>query len=208
MNIGPGMNAQRSHSGGTMESIHVLDTPAQIKALANPLRQSILEAMIAEPITTKQVSVQLREKPTKLYHHVNTLEKAGLIGLIRTQQKRGTTEKYFQAVARRFVVERAAIEVVPEVDDEEGQLERVISSSLESTLAEIRDSLADGLIRTDEDAEESVFIRSHLRASPAQMTQLIGRLQEWIRECQTSHDPNAGLEYGVTLAFYPTRLRY
>jgi len=208
VNIEPGMNAGRSHSGGTMESIHVLDKPEQIKALASPLRQSILEAMIPEPITTKQVSVQLGEKPTKLYHHVDVLEKAGLIGLVRTQQKRGTTEKYFQAVARRFVVDRAAIEVVPEVDDEEGQLEGVISSSLESTLAEIRDSLAGGLIRTEEDAGESVFLRSHLRASPAQMTQLIGRLQEWIRECQTSHDPNAGLEYGVTLAFYPTQVRH
>lgn len=202
------MNAGRSHSGGTMESIHVLDKPEQIKALASPLRQSILEAMIPEPITTKQVSVQLGEKPTKLYHHVDVLEKAGLIGLVRTQQKRGTTEKYFQAVARRFVVDRAAIEVVPEVDDEQGKLEGVISSSLESTLAEIRDSLSGGLIRTEEDAGESVFVRSHLRASPAQMTQLIGRLQEWIRECQTSHDPNAGLEYGVTLAFYPTQVRH
>jgi DNA-binding transcriptional ArsR family regulator len=190
-----------------MEAIHVLDQSDQIKTLASPLRQSILEAMIAEPITTKQVAVRLGEKPTKLYHHVDALEKAGLIRLIRTQRKRGTTEKYFQAVARRFVVDRAAIEVVPEAEDEEDQLERVISTSLESTLAEIRDSLAVGLIRTDEEAGESVFIRSHLRASPQQMNNLIVQLQEWIRECQSSHDPNAGLEYGVTLAFYPTQVR-
>lgn len=191
-----------------MESIHVLDRPEQIKALASPLRQSILEAMIAAPITTKQVAVQLGEKPTKLYHHVDSLEKVGLVRLVRTQRKRGTTEKYFQAVAQRFVVDRSAIEVVPEAQNDEGQLEHVISTSLESTLAEIRDSVAGGLIRTDEDAGESVFIRSHLRASPQQVTQLIGRLQEWIRECQMSHDPDAGLEYGVTLAFYPTQVRH
>ena len=190
-----------------MESIHVLDKPEQIKTLASPLRQSILEAMIPAPITTKQVSVQLGERPTRLYHHVDALERVGLIGLVRTQQKRGTTEKYFQAVARKFVVDRAAIEVVPETDSENGQLERVISISLESTLAEIRGGLSAGLIQTDEDAGESVFSRSHLRASPQQMTHLVARLQEWIRECQTSHDPNAGLEYGVTLAFYPTQAR-
>jgi DNA-binding transcriptional ArsR family regulator len=189
-----------------MESIRVLDRPDQIKILASPLRRTILRAMIAEPITTKQVAVRLGEKPTKLYHHVDALERAGLIQLIRTQRKRGTTEKYFQAVARRFVVDRAVIEVAPE--DEEGQFERLIASSLEETLAEVRGSLACGLIRSDEDAGESVFVRSHLRASPQQMSNLIGRLQEWICECQTSHDPNAGLEYGVTLVFYPTEVRH
>ena len=51
----------------------------QIKALANPLRQQILELMIEAPITTKQVADRLGEKPTKLYHHVDTLEAAGLI---------------------------------------------------------------------------------------------------------------------------------
>lgn len=191
-----------------MESIHVLDRPEQIKTLASPLRQSILEAMIPAPITTKQVSVQLGEKPTRLYHHVDALERVGLIGLVRTQQKRGTTEKYFQAVARRFVVDRTAIEVVPVPDDERGQLERKISISLESTLAEIRGGVSAGLIRTDDGASESVFSRSHLRASPQQITDLAGQLREWIRECQTSHDPDAGLEYGVTLAFYPTQERH
>ena len=204
------MNIVRGNAGGTMESIHMLDTPGQIKALASPLRRSILESMIAAPITTKQVAMQLGEKPTKLYHHVDVLEKAGLIGLVRTQRKRGTTEKYFRAVARRFVVDRAAIEVVSEVGDEEGQLDRKIATSLESTLLEIRDSLAGGLIGADADAdaEASVFVRSHLRASPQQISQLIRRLQEWIGECQTSHDRSAGLEYGVTLAFYPTQVRH
>jgi hypothetical protein len=68
--------------------------------------------------------------------------------------------------------------------------------------------LAGGLIRTGEEAGESVFVRSHLRASPQQMTHLIGRLQEWIRECQASHEPAAGLEYGLTLVFYPTEVRH
>ena len=46
---------------------------------------------------------RLGEKPTKLYHHVDTLEAAGLIKLVKTKRKRGTVEKYFEAVAERFV---------------------------------------------------------------------------------------------------------
>lgn len=190
-----------------MERTYLLQRPEQIKALANPLRQSILARMIEQPITTKQVAQRLGEKPTKLYHHVDALEKVGLVRLIRTKQKRGTTEKYFQAVARRFVVDRAAVEVTADRRDPASDLEQVISSSLDSTLTEIRAGLDSELIRTDEDAGESVFIRSHLRASPADMTRLNTLLQEWIRECQRAHNADADIEYGVTLAFYPTKVR-
>ena len=62
-----------------MDASHSLENTNQIKALAHPLRQQILELMIAAPITTKQVADRLGEKPTKLYHHVDKLEVAGLI---------------------------------------------------------------------------------------------------------------------------------
>ena len=82
-----------------MDSSHSLENLNQIKALAHPLRQQILELMIEAPITTKQVADRLGEKPTKLYHHVDTLEVAGLIKLVKTRRKRGTIEKYYEAVA-------------------------------------------------------------------------------------------------------------
>ena len=74
----------------------------QIKALTHPLRQRIFERLVLEPASAKQVAKQLGEKPTRLYHHVNTLEKAGLIKLVETRQRRGATEKIYTAVARRI----------------------------------------------------------------------------------------------------------
>jgi DNA-binding transcriptional ArsR family regulator len=189
-----------------MEPTHAVENPEQIKALAHPLRQRILELMIEAPITTKQVADRIGEKPTKLYHHVDTLESAGLIKLVRTQKKRGTVEKYYEAVARRFVMDRQSVEVSSAADGEQGELEAVIAGSLDETLDEIRRAMATGLIRADDESGESVFIRSHLRMTPLQMTMLIERLQDWIRDCQGSHDPHAELEYGLTVAFYPTKI--
>ncbi|MFQ5744619.1 MAG: helix-turn-helix domain-containing protein [Acidobacteriota bacterium] len=189
-----------------MVGTQTLSRPDQIKALTNPLRQRILGAMIQEPITTKQVSVLLSEKPTRLYHHVDALERAGLIRLSHTRQNRGTVEKYFQAVAHRFVVDRKAVEVNGAAGGEGTELEGVIAQSLDATLSEIRDGISSGVVRADKEAGDSVFIRSHLRASPLEMSKLIEKLQEWIRECQRCHDPEADLEYGLTLAFYPTSI--
>jgi len=191
-----------------MEPTRSVQTPDQIKALAHPLRQRILELMIEAPITTKQVADRIGEKPTKLYHHVDTLEAAGFIRLVKTQKKRGTVEKYYEAVAERFVMDRQAVEVSSRGDGEQAQLETIIATSLDETLDEIRGAMATGLIRADDESGESVFIRSHLRMTPLHMTMLIERLQEWIRDCQGSHDPDAELEYGLTVAFYPTKLSH
>ena len=188
-----------------MDPTRTLGRPERIKALANPLRQRILQLMIEAPITTKQVADRLGEKPTKLYHHVETLEGVGLVKLVKTKRKRGTVEKYYQAVAERFILDRKAVEVRVVADGEQGQLETIISTSLDDTLDEIRGSMAAGLIEAGDDSGESVFIRTHLRVRPTQMSRLIEHLQEWIQQCQTSHDPEADQEYGLTVAFYPTR---
>src|SRR5262245_60005872 len=74
----------------------------QVKVLADPLRIRILEQLAIAERTTKQVAQRLGEKATKLYHHVDALERVGLIRLTRTRQNRGTIEKYYLAVARQF----------------------------------------------------------------------------------------------------------
>ncbi len=188
-----------------MEPTRTVGSPDQIRALAHPLRRRILALMIDAPITTKQVAVRIGEKPTKLYHHVETLESAGFIRLVKTQKKRGTVEKYYEAVAERFVMDRQAVEVCSENNGAQGELETIIATSLDDTLDEIRGAMASGLIRADDDSGESVFIRSHLRMTPEQMTMLIERLQQWIRDVQGSHDLDGELEYGLTVAFYPTK---
>ena len=55
----------------------VVGTVEQVKALTHPLRQRMLERFAERPRTTKQVADLLGEKPTRLYHHVAALERAG-----------------------------------------------------------------------------------------------------------------------------------
>lgn len=85
-----------------MYTIRSLD---QLKILGDPLRMRILEVFIHTPGTTKQVAKSLGEPPTKLYHHVDALERAGLIELRSTRQNRGTLEKHYSAVAEAFRVD-------------------------------------------------------------------------------------------------------
>jgi DNA-binding transcriptional ArsR family regulator len=75
---------------------------AEMRALAHPLRLRILEVFAEQPRTTKQVAAMLGEPPTRLYHHVAALERAGLLRLTETRKKRGTVERWYEAIARTF----------------------------------------------------------------------------------------------------------
>jgi DNA-binding transcriptional ArsR family regulator len=80
----------------------------QMRALSHPLRLRLLELFAEHPRTTKQAAEALGESPTKLYHHVAALERAGLVRLRETRQNRGTTEKYFEATRSRFLAKTEA----------------------------------------------------------------------------------------------------
>src|SRR5437762_3415211 len=73
---------------------------AELRALAHPLRLRILELFAEQPRTTKQVAELLGEPPTRLYHHVAALERAGPLRLTETRKKRGTLERWYEAAAR------------------------------------------------------------------------------------------------------------
>src|ERR1043165_3084993 len=75
---------------------------ADLRALAHPLRLRMMELFAESPKTTKQVAELLGQPPTRLYHHVAALERAGLLVLEETRQNRGAVEKYYAGVAQRF----------------------------------------------------------------------------------------------------------
>jgi len=69
---------------------------AAMRALAHPLRLRLVELFAEGPRTTKQAALALGLPPTRLYHHVHALERAGLLRLRETRRKRGTEERYYE----------------------------------------------------------------------------------------------------------------
>lgn len=77
---------------------------SQIRALSHPLRMRLLELFAEHPQTTKQAAERLTQPPTRLYHHVAALEKAGLIRLRETRPNRGALEKHYEIVSKRVTI--------------------------------------------------------------------------------------------------------
>lgn len=80
----------------------------QVRALSHPLRLRLLELFAARARTTKQAAGALAQPPTRLYHHVAVLERAGLVRLRETRPNRGTIEKYYEATPGKYSAGRQA----------------------------------------------------------------------------------------------------
>ena len=61
-----------------------------------------MELFAESPKTTKQVADLLEQPPTRLYHHVAALERAGLLVLTERRQNRGAVEKWYASVAQQI----------------------------------------------------------------------------------------------------------
>jgi DNA-binding transcriptional ArsR family regulator len=177
----------------------------QVRLLADPLRLKILGAFGRTPRTTKQVAVLLGEKPTKLYHHVEALERAGLLVLKETRPNRGTLEKYYQAVATRIQVGPSVFAAPDGPNEGSEATASMLLSMLDTTRQDIVRML-EGTSARDGVAQQAVAGRLMVRARPEQIEHVRARLLAFLDTLKAECDPEPpedAVTYGLTLAFYP-----
>ena len=178
--------------------LRTLDDLKQVRALADPLRMRILGAL-SEERTTKQVAELLHEKPTRLYHHVDALERAGLVQLTRTRPKRGTIEKYFRSVARRF---EGRVSTGGRSEASREAIDDVMATMFSTTSAEVSRLLerAGGSTLN----EEGILAFLEIRATRAEIQKLRRQLHAAIGVARKDGKSSPRNErYRLTIAFYP-----
>ena len=176
---------------------------ADLRALAHPLRLRMMELFAESPRTTKQVAELLGEPPTRLYHHVAALERAGLLQLKETRPNRGVIEKWYTSAAQQ-------IQDSPrrrESDTARRRARRAVAvTALEQAKQEIMAIPAGA-------KEPALLTRLVIVATPSQVSAvkqwLMDALDELRREFQADDaSGEAAIEkcerWALTLAFAPT----
>lgn len=177
-----------------MKAIHRIRDLEQVRLLSDPLKLQLIQILAEEPGTAKEIAGRLGENVTRLYRHVDALLDAGLIEVIRETPKRGTVERTFRAVARRFEVER-------DLFGENGDSGSVARELLRAGEEEILRSLE----RSD---GEPVVMRLRLKGTPEELGELRQRLVDWLdaaQELGDARDADRTEEAGALIAFYPVR---
>jgi DNA-binding transcriptional ArsR family regulator len=174
----------------------------QLRALAHPLRLRLLEHFGREPRTTMQVAALLGEPPTRLYHHVNALVRAGILRLERTRQVRGTTEKYFTLAQHRIATPQS-VELTPHT---RAALSGLATTVFEQARAELLAAVADP--RPLSRREAPLALRMLISVPPSQQARVRRHVAAMIRAIKRDLAGSANKavpRWALTLAFAPTQ---
>jgi DNA-binding MarR family transcriptional regulator len=194
-----------------------------LKVLSDPLRMEILRFIaIANQkgrfATVKEIADELEMPNTKLYYHINLLEKHGLILVGDTQVVSGIIEKQYQIVAEDISVDKHILATDEGAEDEQlDQLLETLSSILDSAYANLKKSMKTMLLEKLVEKEGGPPARKQVNMSfsntelyltekqAAEMkTRLTGLVEEFDRLSTKNIQKDAdGLHFGCTMILTP-----
>ena len=82
----------------------VVASPEQLRALADPLRATILDLLLERAATVAELAAAVERPKSTVAHHVNVLVEAGMLRVVRTRRVRAIDERYYGRTARVFYV--------------------------------------------------------------------------------------------------------
>jgi DNA-binding transcriptional ArsR family regulator len=82
----------------------VVTAPPQLRAMAGPLRATILDLLLERAATVAELAAAVKRPKSTVAHHVNVLVDAGLLRVVRTRRVRAIDERYYGRTARVFFV--------------------------------------------------------------------------------------------------------
>jgi DNA-binding transcriptional ArsR family regulator len=81
-----------------------LTTHAQLRAIADPLRSTILDLLLERAATVGELAAAVDRPKSTVAHHVGVLVGTGMLRVVRTRRVRAIDERYYGRTARLFMV--------------------------------------------------------------------------------------------------------
>jgi DNA-binding transcriptional ArsR family regulator len=168
-----------------LEERVLLTAPRELKAMAHPLRSTLLDLVLERAATVSELATAVGRPKSTVAHHVGVLVQAGLFRVVRTRRVRAIDERFYGRTARVFYIGEvplAALAPLPWTN-------YLADAAAESDAAYRADTLWSN--------------HRHARITRAQANEFWQRVDEVIREF--SQLPRTGdTVYGFVAGLYPT----
>jgi len=89
----------------TLKKTKLYSNPEKIKIIANKTRWKVLKSISNREKYPSQIAKELKLNEQKVYYHINQLQKAGLIEVVRKEERSGSLAKYYEATENSFSIE-------------------------------------------------------------------------------------------------------
>ena len=169
-----------------LEDLIVVTATGQLRALANPLRATLLELPLERAATVTDLAQAVGRPKSTVAYHVNLLVDAGLLRVVRTRRVRAIDERYYGRVARTIY-----IGALSRAEDKQvvAAINGIAEAAAESAPAHLADNLRCLLV--------------HARIPIEDVRTFWAQVQEVAR--RFAQIPRAGDQvYGFVAGLYPT----
>jgi len=176
-----------------------------LRALSDPLRIRILEAMVEadrESWTVKRISAALGVGPTKLYHHIKILEERELIRPAGQQLVRGIVETSYRIGQLQLRLDRRLL--ASGEADVRSAAEEAITAVFDQARADLERAIAAGLVHVEGEPDPRrplMLRRDLLRTTPERAAELRDRLTALLDEYES--DTDGELTIGLLVSLHP-----
>jgi DNA-binding transcriptional ArsR family regulator len=180
-----------------------------LRVVADPLRSQIIEMLIQEPQTVKQVADKLGDTSNKLYYHFSLLEKQHLIEVAETRQVANMLEKSYRVVARHIDVDPGLVSFT--TAEGRAAMRAFITPVIDATREDLVRSLQARQNQLEDGAQHPprpLYIAREVSHIPdARIAEFSERLQTLVKEfveCGEGAPTVEAPSYALTIAFYPS----
>jgi DNA-binding transcriptional ArsR family regulator len=169
-----------------LDEMVVVTAPGQLRALADPLRTTLLELLLERAATVTEMAQSVDRPKSTVAYHVNLLLDAGLLRVVRTRRVRAIEERYYGRVARTIYI---GVLSRPEEKQVVAAINGLAEAAAESAAAHAADQLRCLLV--------------HARIPIGEVRSFWAQVQDIAR--RFAQIPRAGDQvYGFTAGLYPT----
>ncbi|MGQ0800362.1 MAG: helix-turn-helix domain-containing protein [Pseudomarimonas sp.] len=180
--------------------------PATLRVLSDPLRSFVVYSLVTQAKTVRQLAAELGCPPTRLYYHMQQLEKHGLVVVENTRMVSGIVEKHYRAAARELFLDRSAFTASGTPD--RSRVEALLGFVFDQSRVEIQRQIEAGAIDLNRSAPEPgalIAYRNVLKLDARGAARLYARLKAlWDEYDALAKSPAAdGQFYAFAVALYP-----
>jgi len=169
-----------------LDEMVVVTAPGQLRALADPLRRTLLGLLLERAATVTEMAHAVGRPKSTIAYHVNLLVGNGLIRVVRTRRVRAIEERYYGRVARTLYI---------------GALNRAQDKQVVAAINGLAEAAAEAAAAHAADELRCLLV--HARIPIEEVRNFWAQVQELAR--RFAQIPRAGDQvYGFAAGLYPT----
>jgi DNA-binding transcriptional ArsR family regulator len=169
-----------------LDEMLVVTAPEQLRALADPLRRTLLELLHERAATVTELAEAVERPKSTIAYHVNLLLDVGLVRVVRTRRVRAIDERYYGRIARTLYIGALTR---PEDVELASAINGIAEAAAESAPAHAADQLRCTLVHARVPIEEVRSFWAEVQALARRFAQI----------------PRSGDQvYGFVAGLYPT----